>query len=186
MSFDLASAQADMRRAYYGGAAGMAASALAWTAAAIVAARGNATAALWTLLVAGMFIHPAGMLLARLAGRPGTHAKGNPLAGLAGATTFWLVFSLPLAYAASRLHLAWFFPAMLLVIGGRYLTFDTLFGDRTYRACGLVLAAAGFLLGRALAPPALAAFAGAAIEAAFAIVIALRERRAAGPLHSAA
>lgn len=186
MSFDLASAQADMRRAYYGGAAGMAASAAAWTAAAIVATRGQSDTAIWTLLVAGMFIHPAGMLLSRIAGRPGAHAKGNPLAGLAGAGTFWLIFSLPLAYAASRLHLAWFFPAMLLVIGGRYLTFDTLFGNRLYWGCGLALAAAGVLLGRALAPPALAAFAGAAIEAAFALAIALRERRAAGLLANAA
>ncbi|MGN6513463.1 MAG: DUF7010 family protein [Lysobacteraceae bacterium] len=186
MSFDLATAQADMRRAYYGGAAGMAASAAAWAAAAAVAARGHAGAAVWTLLVGGMCIHPLGMLLARLAGRPGAHAKGNPLAGLAGATTFWLVFSLPLAYAASRLQLAWFFPAMLLVIGGRYLTFDTLYGDRTYWACGLALAGLGFLLGRALAPPALAAFAGAVVEAGFATVIALRERRATHPLRNAA
>lgn len=185
MSFDLADAQADMRRAYYGGAAGMAASAAAWLTAAIVAARGNASAAVWTLLVAGMFIHPAGMLIARLAGRTGAHAKGNPLAGLAGASTFWLVFSLPLAYAASRLHLAWFFPAMLLVIGGRYLTFDTLFGDRTYWACGLLLAALGVALGRALAAPAVAAFAGAAVEATFALVIAMRERRATAPHHAA-
>lgn len=186
MTLDLAAAQADMRRAYYGGAAGMAASAAAWLAAAMVATRGNADAAIWTLLVAGMFIHPAGMLVARLAGRQGAHAKGNPLAGLAGASTFWLVFSLPLAYAASRLHVAWFFPAMLLVIGGRYLTFDTLFGNRTYWLCGLALAAAGILLGRALAPPAIAAFAGGAIEAAFAIAIAWRERRDARPLASAA
>lgn len=186
MSFDLGSAQADMRRAYYGGAAGMAASAAAWAAAAAVAARGNAAAAVWMLLVLGMFIHPAGMLVARVAGRAGAHAKGNPLAGLAGASTFWLVFSLPLAYAASRLHLAWFFPAMLLVIGGRYLTFDTLFGDRTYWTCGLVLATAGIVLGRALAPPALSAFAGAALEASFALVIALREHRASRPLGNAA
>ena len=178
MTFDLREAQADMRRAYFGGAAGVAASSIAWLSAACVALRGQADTAVWTLLVAGVFIHPVGVLLARLAGRSAAHTKGNPLATLAGATTFWLIFSLPLAYAVSRLHVEWFFPAMLLVIGGRYLCFDTLFGDRTYWACGLVLAAAGFALGRMFATPSLAAFVGSAIEASFAVALALREQRA--------
>ncbi|AXK72958.1 hypothetical protein DWG18_12165 [Lysobacter sp. TY2-98] len=182
MTFDLQQAQADMRRAYYGGATGMAASSIAWFASAIVAMRGPADTAVWTLLVAGVFIFPASVLLSKLAGRSGAHAKGNPLGMLAGASTFWLVFSLPLAYAASRLHIEWFFPAMLLVIGGRYLTFDTLYGERLYWACGLALAAAGFALGRVLMTPAVAALAGGAIEAAFALVIALREQRAARPV----
>ena len=179
MTLDLQQAQADMRRAYYGGATGMVASSIAWFAAGCVALRGSADTAVWTLLIAGLFIFPASVLLSKLVGRSGAHAKGNPLGMLAGATTFWLVFSLPLAYAASRLHVEWFFPAMLLVIGGRYLTFDTLFGDRMYWVCGLALAAAGFALGRALMAPAVAAFTGSAIEAAFALVIALREQRAA-------
>ena len=178
MSVDLQQAQADMRRAYYGGAAGVAASALAWLAAACTALRAQPDTAVWTLLVAGVFIHPASLLVSRLLGRSAAHAKGNPLGLLAGATTFWLIFSLPLAYAASRLHVEWFFPAMLLVIGGRYLCFDTLYGNRLYWALGLVLAAAGLALGRVSAPPAAAAFGGAAIEAAFAMLIALREQRA--------
>ncbi|MGY3266686.1 DUF7010 family protein [Lysobacter sp. HA35] len=185
MTFDLQQAQADMRRAYYGGATGMIASATAWLAAGCVAWRGAPTTAVWTLLIAGMFIHPAAMLLSRVIGRSGTHAKGNPLGRLAGASTFWLIFSLPLAYAASRLHIEWFFPAMLLVIGGRYLTFDTLYGKSLYWPCGLVLAAAGFALGRMFATPALAAFVGGGIEFAFAIVIALREQRASRVLSAA-
>ncbi|GAB1596688.1 DUF7010 family protein [Lysobacter claricitrinus] len=185
MTLDLQQAQADMRRAYYGGATGMAASAIAWLAAACVALRGKPDAAVWTLLVAGMFIHPAAMLLSRVAGRSGAHAKDNPLGRLAGASTFWLIFSLPLAYAASRLHIEWFFPAMLLVIGGRYLTFDTLYGESLYWPCGLALAAAGLALGRMFATPSLAAFVGGAIELAFALVIALREQRASRVLSAA-
>lgn len=177
MGNDLASAQADMRRAYLGGAAGMAASALVWLAAAVVALRGAPQHAVWTLLVGGMFIHPAGMLIARLLGRSGAHAKGNPLGPLAGASTVWLVASLPLAYAASRLHIEWFFPAMLLVIGSRYLTFHTLYGDGAYWPCGLALLAAGLLLGWVLAPPAIAAASGGLLELGFAFAIGLRDRR---------
>lgn len=175
MNHDLASAQADMRHAYFGGAAGMVASALVWLAAAAVASRAPQNA-VWTLLIGGMFIHPAGMLIARLLGRPGSHAKGNPLAPLAGASTVWLIASLPLAFAASRLHLEWFFPAMLLVIGSRYLVFHTLYGDRAYWTCGLALLVVGALLGWRLAPPVLAAACGGLLELGFAIAIGLRER----------
>ena len=179
MNMDLDAMQADMRRAYCGGGAGMLASSLVWTAAALVALRGDAQHAIWTLLVGGMFIHPLGMLFAKLAGRPGAHRRDNPLAWLAAASTIWLIASLPLAYAASRLHVEWFFPAMLLVIGSRYLTFDTLFGLRPHRVCGIALLAAGVLAGYLRLPPVAGAAAGAAIEAAFATAILLRERATA-------
>ena len=174
---DLAAAQADMRRGYFGGAAGMGASALVWLAAAVVALRGMPQQAVWTLLVGGMFIHPIGMLVARMLGRSGAHTKGNPLGLLAGASTVWLIASLPLAYAASRLHIEWFFPAMLLVIGSRYLVFQTLYGDAAYWPCGLALLGVGALCGWMLAPPALAAACGGLLELAFAVVIGLRDRR---------
>ena len=181
---DLSGAQADMRFAYCGGGAGMLASALVWLIAAIVTAFSSSTHGVWTLLIGGMVIHPAGMLIAKLLGRPGNHSKGNPLGSLAGASTFWLMFSLPLAYAASLRHIEWFFPAMLLVIGGRYLVFHSLYGLRIYWACGMVLAAAGFALGASLIHPAIAAAIGAAIEAAFGITILIMDRRAIRPDHS--
>ena len=102
---------------------------------------------------------------------------GNPFGALAFASTIWMILSLPLAYAASRLHIEWFFPAMLFVIGGRYLTFSTIFGARIYWVCGAALAIAGYLLGRAYASPELGAFTGAAIEAAFALAIFASARR---------
>jgi hypothetical protein len=173
----LSSAQADMRLAYCGGAAGMLASALAWFSAAIVSASGSPTHGVWTLLIAGMFIHPAGMLIAKLLGRPGNHSKGNPLGTLAGASTFWLVFCLPLAYALSLQKIEWFFPAMLLMIGGRYLVFHTLYGLRIYWFCGMALAACGIVLGILLVRPAISAAVGATIEAAFGISIFLIDRK---------
>jgi len=119
MTTDLGSAQADMRFGYYSGAAGVLASSAAWLTAALVAWQVSPKQAVWVLFAGGVLIHPVGVLIARMLGRPGRHAPGNPLAPLAFATTLWLIFSLPLAYAASMLRLEWFFPAMLLVIGGR-------------------------------------------------------------------
>ena len=77
----------------------------------------------------------------------------------------------------SRLRIEWFFPAMLFVIGGRYLAFATIFGRRIYWAAGATLATAGYLLGRYNAASELGAFAGAMVEAGFAAAIFLATRR---------
>jgi hypothetical protein len=185
MTTDLPQAQADMRHAYCSGATGVFASSTAWLAAAIATRVASPERAVWVLFIGGMLIHPVGVLLSKLLGRPGVHARGNPLGALAMASTLWLIFMLPLAYAASRLRIEWFFPAMLLVIGGRYLGFGTLFGLRIYWALGLVLAGAGYLLGQARATPTLGASAGAAIEAAFALAIFLRRGPVYGGRHGA-
>jgi hypothetical protein len=178
MIHEIRQAQADMRFAYNSGATGMLASAIAWTCATATVLFGTPGQAVWTLFIGGMLIHPVSILISKMLGRPGNHSKGNPLGALALASTAWLIFSLPLAYAASLLRIEWFFPAMLLVIGGRYLVFAALYGMRTYWVCGLTLAGAGFLLGLLLAPPILSAFAGAAIELTFAAALFVLDQRA--------
>jgi len=167
----IAEAQRDMRFGYLGGAPGMFASALAWLVAAFVALYGSPKQAVVTLFIGGMLIHPVGVLLTKILRRPGAHTKGNPLGALALESTFWMIMCLPLAYGASLLRSEWFFPAMLLVIGGRYLTFQTMYGMRAYWACGAALALAGFLLAKNGAPMALGAFAGAGIEFVFSAFI---------------
>lgn len=179
MNHSLVAAQTDMRFAYCSGAAGMLASSLVWLSSAAVVLFASAQQAVWLLLLGGMFIHPLGVIFAKLSGRPGNHSKGNPLASLAYASTFWLIFSLPLAFAAAQQRLEWFFPAMLLVIGGRYLVFSTLFGMRLYWICGLVLAGVGIVLGKMLAQPLYGALAGGLIELLFAIVLLRFDRQQA-------
>ncbi|NNG21678.1 hypothetical protein HGB41_01480 [Massilia sp. ML15P13] len=174
----VADAQADMRHAYLGGAAGVFASALAWLAAGLVALDGAPSRAVLTLLVGGMMIHPVSMLLAKAMGRPGVHARGNPLGTLALEGTVWMVLGIALAYGISLWRSELFFPAMLLVIGGRYLTFASVYGMRVYWLCGATLAGAGLLLGANLASMAAGAFAGSAIETAFAVAFYLMQRRA--------
>ena len=181
MTTDLAAAQADMRHGYYSGAPGVFTSAIAWLAAALVALQVSPQKAVWVLFAGGMLIHPVSVLLTKALGRPGKHQPGNPLAQLAFGNTAWLIFMLPLAYGVSLLLIEWFFPAMLLVIGGRYLTFAPMFGMRIYWACGLALAGAGFLLGRAGADPALSAFVGCFIEAAFAVAIVAKTKVGPSP-----
>jgi hypothetical protein len=177
----IADAQHEMRFAYYGGAPGMLTSATVWLVAGLTASLVSSERAIWTLFIGGMLIHPISVLLTKAIGRPASVKRANPFGALALATTFWLILSCPLAYSVSLLRIEWFFPAMLFVIGGRYLTFSTIFGARIYWVCGAALALAGYILARANASPEFGAFAGAAIEAAFAICIfasAHREVRA--------
>lgn len=54
----------------------------------------------------------------------------------------WLLLTLAVAYALSLYRVDLFFPALLLMIGGRYLTFQTLYDIRTYWIGGGGLAAA--------------------------------------------
>ncbi|MBP6748741.1 MAG: hypothetical protein KA144_03795 [Xanthomonadaceae bacterium] len=170
-------AQRDMRHGYFGGAPGVAASALAWCAAGVVAIALSPKHAVLALFVGGMFIHPVGILIAKALGRPGSHTRGNPLGTLALESTVLMLLCLPLAYAISIDRIAWFFPAMLLVIGGRYLIFHTIYGARIYLALGACLAAAAFALVTARAAPVVGAFAGGAIESIFAAAIFLSWRR---------
>ena len=171
-------AQQDLRRAYFGGAPGVLVSALAWLAAALASDIWSPQRAVIVLFVGGMLIHPVSTVLTKALGRSAKHAAGNPLGRLAMETTVWLILSLPLAFVVSRFRVDWFFPAMLLVIAGRYTVFATMFGSRVFWVCGAALATAAYLLVKLEAGPTAGALTGAAIEAVFASVIFYRSRHA--------
>jgi hypothetical protein len=180
MEMTVVAAQADMRRAYLDGAPGVVVSGLAWAAAAGTAALVSPERAMWVLLVGGALIHPVAVLFERLLGASGKHASGNPLVALVGASTVWMILSLPIAYVVGLQRPAWFFCAMLLVIGPRYMVFATSFGMRVYWALGIALAGAGCMLAWLGGSPLVVAGAGSAIELAFGAVMlrrAMGERR---------
>ncbi|MCY7378166.1 MAG: hypothetical protein LH467_02365 [Gemmatimonadaceae bacterium] len=182
---NIADAQQDMRHAYYGGAVGLIASATVWLTAAGVARLGSPGHAIVALLVGGMLIHPASMLLAKTLGRPGAHTRGNPLAAFALEGTVFFLLGITLAYALSWYRVEWFFSAMLVLIGGRYLTFSTLYGLRVYWACGALLAAAGMLSAAMQARAWTAALSGALLEYAFAAVVVFIVQRRMVPARRA-
>jgi hypothetical protein len=173
-------AQADLRHGYLGGSAGVFASGIAWLAAGIIALAVSPRGAVAALFFGGMLIHPASMLLAKLAGRPGKHSPGNPLAQLALESTIWMLLAIPIALYLALESPQNFFIAMLLTIGGRYLTFATLYGTRVYWLLGALLALASMALIAVKAPAAPAAFTGAVIELFFALLIFQRARREPG------
>jgi hypothetical protein len=170
-------AQADMRRGYFCGAPGILVSGMVWLAAGLVAILASEKSAVLTLLLGGAAIHPLSVLLTRLIGRKGTHTPGNALGRLAVEGTFWLLAGIAIAYGLQVLRPEWFFPAMLLLIGGRYLTFQTLYGLRIYWVCGGTLCLLGLVLALARSPAPTGAFTGAGVELFFAVIVFTQARR---------
>ncbi len=166
--YTVAQAQADMRVGYLFGAPGVATSGMAWLAATAVAMAVSPKAGMWALLIGGAFIFPVSVLFTKLLGSPGKHAVGNPLGGLAVEGTVWMMAGIAVAFGVQALRLEWFFPAMLLTIGGRYFTFQTIYGMRVYWFLGATLCGAGIALALVRAPVSTSALVGGLIELAFA------------------
>ncbi len=174
---NIVDAQKDMRYGFFGGGVGMFVSGTIWLFSGIIALNGNANQAIWALLIGGALIAPISGIITKFLGRPDKSTPGNPLVTLAMEVTIWLIFCLPLAYTISQTNPLWFFPAMLLVIGGRYLTFSTIYGMRIYWVCGLLLAAASVALVRLNVPFSIQPFIGALIEIAFAPFVFIQGRK---------
>jgi hypothetical protein len=175
----ISAAQEDMRHAYSAGAPGIIASGTAWFAAALVVFFVSPTAGILTLIFGGMLIFPVSVLLCKVLGRTGKHSKDNPLAPLAIETTFWMLLSIPISIGAALYKIEWFFPAMILVIAGRYLTFSTLYGMRIFWLFGAVLVGAGALLVVLEASVFQGALAGALVEYVFGVSIYIAHKCAA-------
>lgn len=174
---DFAGYQQDMRRGYLGGATGVITSGVVWLAAGLVAWFVDAGTAIWTLFIGAAFIFPVSNLVDRALGAPGKHSPGNRLAPLAMETTVLMLMGLPLAYGLTLHNMNWFFPAVMMIIGGRYLTFATLYGLRAYWLLAAALGVAALLAFRLAWPPHVAALAGSAIELVFGAVLLASQRR---------
>ncbi|MCK0161214.1 DUF7010 family protein [Allomuricauda sp. F6463D] len=164
-------AQSDLRKGYGDGAFGVLSSGFVWLVSSLVALLVSDQTAVWTLFFGGMLIHPLGLLLAKLTGVPGKHSNHNSLGKLVMEGTIFMLMCIPLALLLSLQEHAWFFQGMLLIIGGRYLTFTTLYGIKTYWGLGGILGAAAFALFFFNASPGISALTGAIVELGFSIVL---------------
>jgi hypothetical protein len=170
-------AQKDMRYGFFGGGVGMFVSGIVWLISGIVALSGETNQAIWGLLIGGALIAPISGIITKVLGRPDKGTPGNPLVTLAMEGTIWLIFCLPLTFTISQMNPLWFFPAMLFVIGGRYLTFSTIYGMRVYWVCGLLLAVASVALVKLNVPFNVQPFIGALIEIALAPFVFTQGRK---------
>lgn len=163
--------QTEMRHAYFNGAPGILVSGFVWITAAMVCHLVGIKQGVWALLIGGALIHPLGLVVTKLLGRPAKTGKANALEQLAMASTVWLILCCAMAYGLFLLNPTLFFPAMLATIGSRYLVFASVFGRSVFwvlGACLIAVAAITLFLGL---PPVYAAGLGGLIEMAFALFV---------------
>ena len=170
-------AQSDMREAYYNGAPGILVSGMVWIVAGIIALTKTQQSSVLVFFIGGMFIYPLGMLLSKALGRSGKHKKDNPLASLAFESTLLLFIGLFMAFAILQIQPNWFFPIMLLTIGGRYVIFNSLYGLKIYWLLGLALVGLGVTFFFFNDDFYLSAVLGGATELVFAIVIYFQKNK---------
>ena len=140
---NLLEAQEDMRKAYLGGGTGAFVSGIVWLSAGITALMSTQNISVIVFFFGGMLIHPIGMLLSKALKRSGKHQDGNPLSHLAMESTVILFIGLFIAYLTLQFRPYWFFSIMILIIGGRYLIFSSIYGMRIYWVFGATLILAG-------------------------------------------
>lgn len=170
-------AQEDMRKSYFGGAPGAFASGMVWLAAGITAICSTTQTSVIIFFFGGMFIYPIGILLSKALNRSGKHKKENPLSSLALESTFILFIGLFIAFAVLYIRPNLFFPIMILIIGGRYLVFSSIYGMRIYWLFGATLILAGicgFLLNTSFY---LIGIIGGIIEVIFSFIIMYLEKK---------
>lgn len=166
---NLEAAQQDMREAYVYGSIGVIVSGVIWLIASLVLYYYSPQQAVWALIIGGMFIYPLGTLLEKLLGYRGSHSKGNPLGNLAMEGTIWMIMCIPLAYGLSLTKVEWFFQGMLMIIGGRYLTFASIYGTRLYWLLGGLLGLVAYGAFRWGLDAFTSALSGAVLEISFGI-----------------
>jgi uncharacterized membrane protein (UPF0136 family) len=88
-----------------------------------------------------------------------------------------MIMCIPLAYGLSLQRSEWFFQGMLLIIGGRYLTFASVYGLRSFWILGALLGLAAMALFMTRSGPVPSAFAGGIIELVFGIFMFFQFKR---------
>ncbi|MFZ1806306.1 MAG: hypothetical protein WAU36_03735 [Cyclobacteriaceae bacterium] len=169
--------QDEMNKFHNHGATGVIVSGFVWLTTSVVAFHYSSQYAIWTLLVGGALIHPVSILVNRLIGITGNPEKSNSMVGLALEGTIFMLMCIPLAYGLSLQRPEWFFYGMLMIIGGRYLTFNTIYGNRLFWVLGASLGLSGYLLFTLDAKPFVSVLTGSFIELSFGVLILSRKKK---------
>ncbi|MFC6439124.1 hypothetical protein [Bowmanella sp. JS7-9] len=167
----LAALQQNMRQAYLNGASGALASGLIWGVAALAANLFSPIASMLTLFFGGMLIFPLSVVISKLGNASGKHDPSNMLKHLAVENLGFLFAGLMIAFVVAQQDHMLFYPIMLLAIGARYLTFQTIYGVKTYWLFGGSLMIAGALCMVMRPGMMTVALLGSVIELIFSLVL---------------
>ena len=180
MTLTINEAQRDISRAFVGGGPGVFVSAMAWFAAAYVEATQGIGPAFIFLFFAGMLIFPLSLIASRFLFGRAKEASGNPLGMVALESTVAMIGGLFAAWLMLRFEPAYVFPLAAIAVGTHYAVFKTVYGDRLFWLLGALITGAGLIsiFDAGPLPGGLIAVVGI-IELLFAIILTMRDRRAA-------
>lgn len=170
-----------MRIAYFGGGTGILASGAIWLASGLSGMYFTKETSVLIFFLGGMLIFPLGVFSAKLLKRSGKHQHNNPLAKLAIESTALLFVGLFIAYCVFQIQQQWFFPIMLMIIGARYVVFQSIYGMRLYWILGLFLAISGMYCLVSYQPFHLGGIMGGIIELIFGTLVLVLESKTNAP-----
>jgi hypothetical protein len=140
---DIKSAQVENRGCFVGGGPGVIVSGLVWLMAALVLSQAGTPPAFATLFFGGMLIAPVATAVERYGFRRPAPSKENALVALGLETAIAMIAGLLAAYLVLRSSPQWVFPIAAMVVGTRYFSFATLYGNRVFYLLGGLIAAIG-------------------------------------------
>jgi hypothetical protein len=149
----IAEPQRELRAAYRGGSVGQAVSGALWLISSALATWSTPRAAILTLALGGALIFPVTWLVLRLLKANTRLSPGNTLDQLATQIAFTVPLGLPIVAGATLLHLYWFYPAVMILVGAHYLPFAFLYGTNAFLVLGGAMVTAGLMLGLYLHQP---------------------------------
>jgi hypothetical protein len=139
-------AQKDVRETFLGGFAGQLVSAVLWGTSAATCTWHSLRLGELVLVLGGFLIFPLTQALLRSMGHAYALPKGHPMNALGIQVAFTLPLTLPLVIGVGALRPAWFYPALMIVMGAHYLPFVFLYGMWQFAVLCATLVASGVLI----------------------------------------
>jgi hypothetical protein len=168
---EISQAQKDVRETFLGGFAGQLVSALLWGASAAMCTWRSLHTGEVVLVLGGFFIFPATQLVLRSMGHAYALPKGHPMNALGIQVAFALPLTLPLVIGIAAFRPAWFYPALMIVLGAHYLPFVFLYGMWQFGVLSATLVSSGIGIAMYLPKPvSLGAWLTAVLLFVFALV----------------
>ena len=139
-------AQQELRRVYSGGLVGQSVTGVLWLVSSALSVWQSPRAGMLCLVLGGFGIYPMTTLVLRLLGRPAALSRDNPFRHLAIQVAFVLPASMLLMVPVVLYRVAWFYPALMVLVGAHYLPFATLYGMRSFLALAVLLVVSGVIV----------------------------------------
>lgn len=169
---EISEAQREVRQVYAGGFPGLLLSSVVWFISSMYGSWVSWQAAMWALVIGGLFIFFALEILLRVIGHPPAITRANPLNSLMLQLVILLPLMLPLVVIAFLYRADCLYPAFMIALGAHFLPFMFLFGMWQFGALDILFALSAMVFGMTDADHfVVAGWFGAVVQLLFAMTL---------------